>query len=98
MGGWPIALINGVTALANVTKKTVDTACNYAVATDTIFAQNYRTRRLSCEISKLYTTNTKDVTGSIIPDIMNKDNNLQSQTLDELIHALYNQTRGINIK
>lgn len=95
---FPIAIVNGVTALATFAKKSVDTACQYAMATDVIFAQNYRTRRLSCEISKLYTTNTKDVTGSIIPDIMNKDKNLQSQTLDELIHALYNQTKGINIK
>ena len=98
MAGWPIAVMNTASALVGFAKKASDVACNYAIATDTIFAQNYRTRRLSCEISKLYTTGTKDVTGSIIPDVMNKDKNLQSQTLDELIHALYNQTKGINIK
>lgn len=95
---WPIALFNGATALATGIKKSVDTACQYAIATDTLFAQNYRTRRLSCEISKLYTTGTKDVSGSIIPNIKQDNNEIKSDVLDELVHALYNQTKGMNIK
>ena len=45
----------------------------------------------------MYSTNAKDVKGGIIPD-SNKNTSEKSEQIEELIHSLLNQTRGINIK
>lgn len=97
--GFPITnVITAVSTVVGVAKKGTDMALQYAQAYDIAFDQNYKVKRLALELSNNYTTSAKNVTGSVIPEAKAKTTTFQSSRLEELVDALYNQTRGINIK
>ena len=97
MAGWFDIAVVGVTSLGNLVKNGVTKVAEVAEAMDVLYTQNYREKELTTRLVQMYTTNAKDVKGGIIPETQ-KNTSEKSQQIEELIHSLLNQTRGINIK
>lgn len=97
MGGWLPIATTLVTGAGNLIKTGVTKTAEISTAMDVVYTQNYREKELTTRLVNMYTTNAKDVKGGIIPET-NKNTSQKSQQIEELIHSLLNQTRGINIK
>lgn len=97
MAGWLPFVVTGVTSLGNLVKTGVTKVSEIATSMDVVYTQNYREKELTTRFVNMYTTNAKDVKGGIIPETQ-KNTSDRSKQIDELMHSLLNQTRGINIK
>lgn len=93
---WLSLAVTGGTALGSLVKSGVTKTMEIAETMDVVYTQNYREKELTTRLVQMYTTNTKDVKGGILPD--DKNTSERSSQIEELIHSLLNQTRGINIK
>lgn len=86
-------------AVANVVKKGLDgeIARNWSDVIENTsnirnnhFMQNFRTKELSLMISRNYTTDTKNITGSIMPENLNDK---KIEQVERLIQATLNQNK-----
>ncbi len=74
-----------------VIKNYTDVVENIANTYNTSFSQNYCTKRLSLELSRNYTTDTKNLEGSILPNLT--VNNSRLDQIERLINATLNQSK-----
>lgn len=74
-----------------VIKNYTDVVENIANTHNTSFSQNYCTKRLSLELSRNYTTDTKNLEGSILPNLT--VNNSRLDQIERLINATLNQSK-----
>lgn len=93
-----LPVVVGALALNTVvdTFSDVSTFCvNVAKVMDIPFHQTVQQKKLACMISSNYTTDTKNVVGSIIPEVSsNGGKELKSDVLEELVHALLNKKKS----
>jgi len=94
----PAVLTTGATALTNVLKTGSYTISSIAQVQGVMFTQNYRQKELTTRMVQMYTTDSKNVKGSLLPEEKNLSNTEKSEQIEILIHSLLNQTRAINIK
>lgn len=85
-------------AVANSIKGGVQTINAVAQSNNVIYTQNYRQKELTTRMVQMYTTDSKNVKGSLLPEEKNLSNTEKSEQIEILIHSLLNQTRAINIK
>ena len=95
--GWLPMVVTGVTSLGNLVKTGITKTSEISNSMDVVYTQNFREKELATRMVQMYTTNAKDVKGGIIPETP-KNTSDRSKQIDELMHSLLNQTRGINIK
>lgn len=89
MAGFPIAVVGEMgLAIFDKIQKGADVAKKVAEADNVLYMQTYHSKRLALELAKVYTTGTKDVNGSVIPQVNTGDRNEQ---IDRLIQATLNQ-------
>lgn len=91
MGGFPIAVIGEMgLAIFDKIQKGADVAKKVAEADNVLYMQTYYNKRLALEMTKIYTTGTKDVNGSVIPQANSGD---RSEQISRLIQATLNQNK-----
>lgn len=82
-----IKLVDG-----EVLKNYTDVVENINNIQDNAFHQQYLSKRLALELSKNYTTSTKDLDGSIIPSSFSTSNGRSNQ-IERLIQSTLNQVK-----
>ena len=75
-----------------VLKNYTDVVENINDIQESAFHQQYLSKRLALELSKNYTTSTKDLDGSIIPSSFSTANGRSNQ-IERLIQSTLNQTK-----
>lgn len=75
-----------------VLKNYTDVVENINNLHDSSFHQQYLSKRLALELSKNYTTSTKDLDGSVIPSSFSTANGRSNQ-IERLIQSTLNQTK-----
>lgn len=76
--------------LTEVVENGVSIVEGIAQIDDKLFTQNYMRKRLALELSRNYTTDTKNINGSIIPETFSKD---RSEQIERLTQATLNQNK-----
>lgn len=93
---WLPSVLSFSTGAVNVLSKGVQSVTAVATASNVLFTQNYRQKELTTRLVQMYTTDSKNVKGSLLPE-SNFNKEERSEQIQELIHSLLNQTRANNI-
>lgn len=93
----PPAITAGASVVSNVIAKSITAVGTLAQATNVIYTQNYRQKELTTRMVQMYTTDSSNIKGSLLPEEKHLLNKEKSEQIEELIHSLLNQTRANNI-
>lgn len=88
------AVVGGVGAIAGsfVASNVTSVLDDIANIKDSAYEQQYQSKELALRLSSNYTTSTKDLDGSLIPNSFSMSNSRSNQ-IERLIQSTLNQTK-----